>query len=420
MLLAQDITSQIPLVSSTRAQRGSRSPLGSNTKSASPEGPRLGPPGLEGTAVRPEVQYSRTQIKPGSDELHLDRQRRFKLQETAGQLLPEFRVSFCGRRRRRAVDEIKIMKGDDGAAYASGVQRCGSVWVCEACSRRIAAARRLETITALAQWRSQGGHVSMMTLTLPHKREHKLKHVLLALSDCTSYLNSGKRALSALLKPYGYFGQIRALEVTNGLNGWHPHLHVLVLHRLPIPYGVQDVLKARWEAAAIRHHWAPPGWSVGLSWQDGTAAADYVNKSGTWGLAEEVSQSHLKQAGRGGRSPHQLLLAATLGDKKAGALFAEFGHAFKGKRQLFWSAGLKAHFGLGDVSDEEIADSEDAPVEAEPLAVIPADKWALVCKYRQRAELLRAAECDGDAQVTVDFMLSWLFDRHLESIRRVA
>jgi hypothetical protein len=262
--------------------------------------------------------------------------------------------------------------------------------------------------------------VSMLTLTLPHTLSQSLSKVLEAVSDCTRYLNSGRSALKKLLQPYGYFGQIRALEVTHGLNGWHPHLHVLVLHRCEIPSLVQDRLKARWEAAAISKGWAPPGWFVGLSWQDGTAAADYVNKSGTWGLAEEVSQSHLKKAGRGGRSPHQLLLAATLGDKKAGALFQEFGLAFKGKRQLFWSAGLKDHFGLNDVSDEQITDEEDTvPVEAVPLAVVPADKWSLVCKYRERAELLRAAESDGDAQVAVDHMLSWLFERHLKALREV-
>jgi hypothetical protein len=36
-------------------------------------------------------------------------------------------------------------------------------------------------------------------------------------------------------------------------------------------------------------------------------------------------------------------------DKEAGRLFVEFAEAFKGKRQLTWSPGLKRRFGIGEV-----------------------------------------------------------------------
>ena len=64
------------------------------------------------------------------------------------------------------------------------------------------------------------------------------------------------------------------------------------------------------------------------------------------------------QEGQGGRRNTFDLLRAVLADKEdkqAAALFAEFAKAFKGKRQLSWSNGLKAKFNLVEKNDEELA-----------------------------------------------------------------
>lgn len=347
--------------------------------------------------------------------LHSQRSRRFKLQETAGEIVGG-RLAYCGRRRRKGCADVKIMMGDTGA-YASGVQRCGSVHSCPVCAARIAQNRRMEAITALASWRSEGGCVSMLTLTLPHHAGQSLATVLGALTSCTRYLNSGRSSMANLLAPYGYHGQIRALEVTAGGSGWHPHLHVLVFTRQLVPLDLVEVLKSRWESAAVAASWAAPNWRVGATWQDGQHAAAYVNKAGTWGMAEEVTMSASKKGGNGGRSPFELLLDAALGCDSSAALFAEYGAALHGKRQQFWSRGLKAYFGLDEKTDEEIADSEDSPLIAvEPIAVVCADSWRLVVKYSERAEVLRAAEAAG--QLGVDAVCSWLFERYLLEIRR--
>ena len=78
------------------------------------------------------------------------------------------------------------------------------------------------------------------------------------------------------------------------------------------------------------------------------------------------------------------LLRAVLADKEdkqAAALFAEFAKAFKGKRQLSWSNGLKAKFNLVEKNDEELAaELED---NAELLGLISPDEWRDVLKVRR-------------------------------------
>ena len=344
------------------------------------------------------------------------RSRRFQLQRTAGDLLGG-NLSGCGRRRRRAVDEVRVMRSEDGGCHMTGLQRCGNVHACPVCAARIAQTRRMEAITALTSWRAAGGHVYMLTLTLPHDRLQALSDVLGAVSHATRYLNSGNHALSKLLRPYGYQGQIRSLEVTHGGNGWHPHLHVLLLVRSELPEVVGDVIKARWEKAVIAKGWAAPNWSVGATLQDGSKAAAYVNKEGTWGMAEEMTMHTTKKGRNGGRTPFELLQDAALGDRQASALFVEYGRAVAGKRQQFWSAGLKDFFGLRDLTDQEVADSEDADHQDAPeiVATVCADDWARVVRYEGRAELLRAAEVGG--QLAVDFFLRTLFERMLSDLR---
>ena len=69
-----------------------------------------------------------------------------------------------------------------------------------------------------------------------------------------------------------------------------------------------------------------------------------------------MTKGHIKK-GKAGGNAFDLLRAvlADKEDKQAAALFAEFAKAFKGKRQLSWSNGLKAKFNLAEKNDEELA-----------------------------------------------------------------
>ena len=67
--------------------------------------------------------------------------------------------------------------------------------------------------------------------------------------------------------------------------------------------------------------------------------------------------------------------------------------AFKGKRQLSWSNGLKARFGLAEKNDEELAaELED---NAELLGLLTPDQWRDVLKVKARATVLELAASAG-------------------------
>ena len=106
-------------------------------------------------------------------------------------------------------------------------------------------------------------------------------------------------------------------------------------------------------------------------------------------------EGHIKKGKAGGETPFDLLRAvlADKEDKQAAALFAEFAKAFKGKRQLSWSNGLKAKFNLVEKNDEELAaELED---NAELLGLISPDEWRDVLKVKARATVLELAAAAG-------------------------
>jgi hypothetical protein len=210
-----------------------------------------------------------------------------------------------------------------------------------------------------------------------------------------SRFNSGRSA-QALWSSIGCIGTVRAWEVTHGVNGWHPHFHILVfcdsglslVELLPSFY-------AGWANACRLAKLPTPSVEHGVRLDNGRKASEYVTK-GLWGLDYEMTKGHLKKAAKGGRSPFDLLrLYLNDRDKHAGALFCDYATAFKGKRQLVWSKGLKALFSVDEQTDEETA----ARVEDDAvfLGNIPFEQWRAVLRSDKRGQVLELACNDWDA-----------------------
>jgi hypothetical protein len=292
---------------------------------------------------------------------------------------------------------------------------CANVWACPVCSAKISERRRAELDEALTLHQDQGGGVYHMLLTLPHTRRDLPGPLVALLLDTFRRLCSGKYALSALIP--GYVGFVRALETTYGENGWHPHLHLLVFTQHALTDDqlalVQLKIFAKWEARVLKvtgKKASRKGFSFAAAERGSVdvhldAARDYVAKFGTdreleeivvqrrtWGAADELTRSHLKDKGLGGRSPWKLLADFTDGDKHAGMLWKEFAAAFKGRAQLQWSRGLRAALSL----DQELDDDQAAAaVEAEDvlLARITVEDWKIILDNNLRGlvlEVLRA------------------------------
>ncbi|GAI05222.1 unnamed protein product, partial [marine sediment metagenome] len=151
-------------------------------------------------------------------------------------------------------------------------------------------------------------------------------------------------------------------------------------------------LYLRWSALCEKSGLGVPSFQHGLKLDDGTKAAAYASK---WGLEDEMTKGHTKKGKTGGETPFDFLRAflADSGDLQAAALFREFALTFKGKRQLHWSHGLKARFGLNDVSDEVLV--EAAEDDCHLLGTITLNQWRDVLAVEGRANVLACAASGG-------------------------
>lgn len=340
------------------------------------------------------------------------RLRRWALQSAARELMPHERVSWCFRRLRTGFGHVSVY-------YSARVHRahyknlivCGSVWMCPVCSAKISERRRVELSRAID--RNPDYRPALVTFTLQHNSGDALKKVLGVLTESYRLLKSG-RYWRDFVNDYELAGSVRSLEVTYGLNGWHPHLHVLPFfkggHSLQ---GAEEFFKTEW-LRCLEKLDGSASYKYGVDFRTAQKdVADYIAKfghepkdkkrPGRWSMEHELTKSQVKM-GRGdnGRTPLQLLSDFLAGDRDAGRLWRQYASHFKGKRQLVWSRGLRSVLGLGrDETDQEIAERIDQ--DAVLLAMIPLDAWKVILGNDARGEVLEIAS-SGDATKLMAFL----------------
>lgn len=334
----------------------------------------------------------------------LSRVQRFMLQSVARRFLPGSRTDKC-MRLRQGSKEIQVWQSTEHKTTSySGLQTCGSVWACPVCSAKIAERRRGEIIAAMAAHRAAGGCMQLLTLTAPHQRSDALGDLLAKQAVALKKMFSD-RSVRKVFAELGVVGQIRALEVTHGRlsernNGWHPHYHLLLFSGSGAALGNATAdqitqwtnrLYERWLSCCLGAGLGAPSLKHGLKLDDGSKAANYVAK---WGLEDEMTKGHTKKA-INGETPFDFLRAYLVDktDKQAGALFKEFAETFKGKRQLYWSTGLKKRFAIGEATDEELAVQMDD--HAAMLGTITLDQWRDVLAVDGRGTVLMLAANGG-------------------------
>lgn len=305
------------------------------------------------------------------------------------------------------------LNGEHKRAFYSGLMLCGSVWSCPLCAAKVQARRR-EEIQEAFRWVYEDRKdlkAVMVTLTFPHKAWNNLGQLLEQQADALTRLRRGK-VWQRVKGRMGFVGLIRGLELTHGKNGWHPHTHeIWIVDKNCDAAELLDQIVTRWtncceragllsegDRAAFLEH------SVDL--HDEAHAGDYLVKQDdagnlVWGADSELANSALKGSGKG-RHPFQLLASAAEKNdqgkrddqaKRDAWLFLEFTRAMKGKRQLFWSRGLKALVGIEDKPDEELA--EEQREEADALGELSPAHWNFVIRNRLRSEVLEVAEKGG-------------------------
>jgi hypothetical protein len=324
------------------------------------------------------------------------RAERFGLKSAANRLLPkDHRTTKCMRWRLPNL-EIQVLKGaKTDRAFYHGLQVCAMPWTCPVCASKISERRRQEVAHGMKQAEALGLQVFLLTLTVPHGLGDDVNVIVTKMQKAWSRLWVGKAGM-ALRNALGLFGHIRALEVTYGENGFHPHFHALLFFHPQQTTGAGwGSLPARWQQVAVRSGLPAPSLDRGCQIDGGDKAANYVTK-GVWGLESEVTKGHTKTGKKGSRTPLDLLKGFMQGDTKAGALWRVYASAFEGKRQLYWSNGLKKLLSVAELSDEEIANKpEDEP--ALLLAQISDMQWKAIYRRKLESTILDLAETSPDA-----------------------
>jgi len=308
-------------------------------------------------------------------------------------------LSRCGQHPRSfGVTIYNKTRGGAVRAQYGGVETCGSVWCCSVCAAKITERRRHDVAAVIAAHIENGGAIYMATFSMPHYAYQHPKPLRQGIAQAWQKLVAGA-PWKRLKEVFGVQGYVRALEVTHGGNGWHPHLHVLIFTARPLRgRGIEDLRVRLFDRWATKIAALGFGRCSSLAFDlvavnAGSGAADYVSK---WGADAELTKAHVKIGkGRGGRTPWGILSDfAEHGLTEDGALFEQFARAFHGARQLTWSVGLRERYLGEEASDEEVAaDLGVGPADA--VALLTNQAWRMVVRMQLTAEILDAAESGG-------------------------
>jgi hypothetical protein len=237
----------------------------------------------------------------------------------------------------------------------------------------------------------------MATLTIPHHRFSNCEQLRKGVSGAYRKVKSGKSWITAR-EGYGWVGDIRALEVTHGENGWHPHLHILILFKPGKSQQDADAF-ASWLYDAWARAIERMGFGVcskdAFTFEPVQAdhgAAEYVSK---WGAALELTKANTKKTRNGGRTPWQILGDfAEAGKPRDRELFREYALAFKGARQLTWSRDLRAlYLNEPEAPDNELADEGQAGETQ--TSSLTREMFKLIAAKGKTAHVLSAQERGG-------------------------
>lgn len=317
---------------------------------------------------------------------------RYRRRRVSARIVQRDRLIRCG--RVPLGSDVGVHRRSSGEAYFSGLTTCGSIWACPVCSAKVRHRRSTRLASALDRHLAAGGGLAMMTLTTQHNAGDSLAETLEAvMSGWRKDVLAGSwwKGLSAR---FGITGWVRSVEITYGANGWHPHIHALLLLDEPLQladrWELESRFAARWvarqekrgrscsaEAQALSHVTTPSTYVAKVQDRDGGTMAHL-----------ELLRSDLK-TGKGSAQPFDFLdfLQAT-GEAKWASLWNEYVETTHGRRAI--TAGGAAKDMLGAETDDELAVEE---VEAGSLvAMICIDAWRRIFAGQREIEVLEAVE----------------------------
>lgn len=347
--------------------------------------------------------YEPSQVKalePAAPEVAAARQaQRYRMLDGLRQVSSKPRLRRC--KTPIGNSHTGVVPHPDGTAHLTGVESCAGVWDCPVCGPKIRAARMADVMTAIELHEGNDGGFVFGTVTLAHNKGDLLVDLLKVLGDMMVWMGR-QRAYKQMKKRLGIIGDIRALEVTCGCHGWHPHRHYLYLTEGQVSDDAVAAFEAIMFALQTRYllkiGWKPGRERTGVRLdpvRDGAdAAGKYVTKlQASW----EMTRSDLKKSraadGHGAMPFDLLAIVIDRGPEEAAAelaLWREYEQAMKGKSAVRFSRGLRGALGMGaEASDEELA--EDQAEEADVLVYLSAPLARRMARAGHRAALLASA-----------------------------
>jgi hypothetical protein len=325
-------------------------------------------------------------------------------------------VRHCGRVPRSVAQGVTV-RASEGVAGFAGLQHCGSVWSDPVCSSSILTHRALDIGAVLGQAVAEGFTLGFGTLTMRHHRSQPLKALWDAAGKAWGRATAGKQWVTVQDR-HGVVGWVRVWEVTDGRNGWHVHVHFVVVLAAGATAADFDSVAGgmfdRWSRGLVGAGQEAPR-LVGQEWHivGGDEAsgqlAEYLFKLVEQG---DVRAAQARSLGlelahtQPGRARAELATrpvwalvqeVAESGDADALDRWHEWERGSKGRRQVGWSKGLRARFQPATVeaTDDEIVDQEHGS-SADDVAVITRDGWARLVQIREGCtDVLDALEVGG-------------------------
>ncbi|NEW77655.1 hypothetical protein [Streptomyces rhizosphaericus] len=357
----------------------------------------------------------------------------------------------------------------------SGLVRCGSVWSCPPCAARVRAHRAAELERWALAWLEEDHGLYLVTLTVPHwehvrldGEQGQLNKLLegwrgvgmgawwvgravirnkapVRWADRGQYADDPdfptdieprevggelvvwKRGFKAR---WGIAGTTRTAEITDGRNGWHSHIHVLIWTETPATRDDADKLEQelyeRWAQRCRSVKLPVPSRDRGVrvdpadrSLAGQKALARYIakvqekqrddedqeQKPVGRALASEMTRQDMKLArGAKGRTAFDLAQLAAEGHEWARERWLEYESATRGRRCLTWSEGLRER--LAELLDEELDERDDDELaneleeelqrQAPDVAIArPAFRESIAQRRGGRADIVAAGDVGG-------------------------
>lgn len=257
----------------------------------------------------------------------------WRMQNASWHMSSQTSIRACKKFTRGGADGRVVLTETDGVRgnrvrHFSGLRLCGSRQ-CPRCAQIIAMERARQLEAGLRYWftsTNEGGQnrgVVFLTLTMKHSNDDQLDHLLTALKTAKDavFRNYAYTNVRGIRQRFRIAGTASTIEVTWGhKNGWHPHLHLLLM--LDRPTTAEDIARlgiALYEC--WKHALQRLGIDTSLSHTDirpvrnddsARYVAAYLNKSAPYRIAQEMTSQNKRARSSGGWTFFELLAALCL------------------------------------------------------------------------------------------------------------